>query len=158
MIRLQRCLKGVAWESVRSRLILPASVPQVVESLRMRFGRADLLIESLIEKVRTSSMLRADKLDTLIEFGTLVQGLCDHIIAAELLEHLENPTLLKDLVNKLPVEYKMKWASYRRHAGVVNLETFSVFMAGIVEDAYSVSTFAPSERLGRREKQHTDRS
>ncbi|XP_062700677.1 uncharacterized protein LOC134284979 [Aedes albopictus] len=158
MIRLQRCLKGAAWESVRSRLILPASVPQVIESLRMRFGRADLLIESLIEKVRTSSALRADKLDTLIEFGTLVQGLRDHIIAAELLEHLENPTLLKDLVNKLPVDYKMKWAGYRRQAGAVNLETFSMFMAGIVEDAYSVSTLAPSERPPRRDKQHTDRS
>ncbi|XP_062714095.1 uncharacterized protein LOC134290888 [Aedes albopictus] len=158
MIRLQRCLKGTAWESVRSRLILPASVPQVIESLRMRFGRADLLIESLIEKVRSSSALRADKLDTLIEFGTLVQGLRDHIIAAELLEHLENPTLLKDLVNKLPVDYKMKWASYRRHAGAVNLETFSMFMAGIVEDAYSVSTLAPSERPPRRDKQHSDRS
>ncbi|XP_062701454.1 uncharacterized protein LOC115254319 [Aedes albopictus] len=151
MIRLQRCLKGAAWESVKSRLILPASTPQVIESLRMRFGRPDLLIESFIEKVKAASTPRADRLDTLIEFGTSVQGLCDHIVAANLLEHLENPTLLKDLVGKLPAEYKMKWASYRKQAINVNLKTFSVFMEEIVEDAYSVSTFASNDRQTKRD-------
>lgn len=133
MIRLQRCLKGVAWESVRSRLILPASVPQVIESLRTRFGRPEILIEAFIDKVKSTSAPRADKLETMIEFGTVVQGLCDHIIAADLLEHLGNPTLLKDLVGKLPADYKMKWACYRKQANIINLETFSKFMEEIVE-------------------------
>ncbi|XP_055632447.1 uncharacterized protein LOC129772938 [Toxorhynchites rutilus septentrionalis] len=153
MIRLQRCLKGIAWECVRSRLILPASVPQVIESLTMRFGRPEILIEEFVEKVKSTPIPRADKLETMIDFGTMVQGLCDHIVAANLQEHLANPTLLEDLVAKLPAEYKMKWAGYRNQSPTVNLKTFSMFMEGIVEDAYSVSSFNASERLVRREKQ-----
>ncbi|XP_055604057.1 bromodomain adjacent to zinc finger domain protein 1A-like [Uranotaenia lowii] len=74
MIRLQRCLKGSAWEAVRSRLILPASVGHVIETLRMRFGRPELLIESLIERVKATPAPKVDKLDTVIEFGTKVQA------------------------------------------------------------------------------------
>ncbi|XP_055584735.1 uncharacterized protein LOC129737599 [Uranotaenia lowii] len=108
----------------------------------MRFGRPELLIESLIESVKTTISPKADKLDTLIEFGTKVQALCDHIEAADLGEHLSNPTLLKDLVVKLPAEYKMRWASYRRNCQMINLRTFGTFMDEIVADAYSVTSFA----------------
>ncbi|XP_055633876.1 uncharacterized protein LOC129774196 [Toxorhynchites rutilus septentrionalis] len=140
MIRLQRCLKGAAWESVQSRLILPASIPQVIEALRMRYGRAELLIESLIDKTKSAPSPRSDRLETLIEFGMMVQALCDHIIAADLPEHLANPTLLKDLVTKLPADCKMQWAGYRRHQGVVNLRTFGNFMEEIFNNACSVSS------------------
>lgn len=36
MLRLQRCLRGHALETVRGRLVLPAAVPHVIETLRMR--------------------------------------------------------------------------------------------------------------------------
>ncbi|XP_062716304.1 uncharacterized protein LOC134291913 [Aedes albopictus] len=154
MIRLQRCLKGAAWEATRSRLILPASVPHVIESLRMRYGRSELLIESLIERVRSTPSPKADKLDTIIEFGTKIQTLCDHITAANLLDHLGNPTLLKDLVEKLPAEYKMRWATYRRNRALVNLQTFGEYMEEVVADACSVSSYggSESERFAKREK------
>ncbi|XP_062704573.1 uncharacterized protein LOC134286891 [Aedes albopictus] len=157
MIRLQRCLKGAAWEATRSRLILPASVPHVIESLRMRYGRSELLIESLIERVRSTPSPKADKLDTIIEFGTKIQTLCDHITAANLLDHLGNPTLLKDLVEKLPAEYKMRWATYRKNRPLVNLQTFGEYMEEVVADACSVSSYggSESERFAKREKGRT---
>ncbi|XP_055590700.1 uncharacterized protein LOC129742784 [Uranotaenia lowii] len=160
MIRLQRCLKGAAWEAVRSRLILPASVPRVIQELRMRFGRPDLLVHSLIERVKATPSPKADRLETLIEFGTVVQALCDHIIAAELTDHLANPSLLKDLIGKLPTEYQMRWASYRRVHEVVNLQTFGAFMEEVVTDAYSVTTYSAESKRHptRREKHKVERS
>lgn len=39
--RLQRCLKGGALEAVRSRLLLPTSVPQVMQTLQLLYGRLE---------------------------------------------------------------------------------------------------------------------
>ncbi|XP_055543353.1 uncharacterized protein LOC129728904 [Wyeomyia smithii] len=156
MIRLQQCLKGPAWESVRSRLILPASVPHVVEALRMRYGRSEMLIESLIIKVKNAPSPRSDKLETIIEFGMLVQTLHDHIVASNLLDHIANPTLLKDLVIKLPAEYKMRWAAYRRNFVTANIETFSQFMDEIVNDAYSVSCPTSFDKSEKRNLTHAE--
>ncbi|XP_055589014.1 uncharacterized protein LOC129741312 [Uranotaenia lowii] len=159
MIRLQRCLKGPAWEAVRSRLMLPASVPHVIEALRMRYGRPELLIESLIQKLKETAPPKADKLDTLIDFGTKVQALCDHVEAADMVEHLANPTLMRELVSKLPADYRMKWASYRRSGGTVNLRMFGNFMEEVVIDAYSVTSYSEEQRsLSKREKIKPDQS
>lgn len=110
MLRLQRCLKGPALETVRSRLVLPAAVPQVIEALRMRYGRPELLINALLEKVRTIPAPKPDRLEGLIEYGMAVQALCDHIEAANEHAHLSNPMLLQELVGKLPADQKLMWA------------------------------------------------
>ncbi|XP_062707764.1 putative mediator of RNA polymerase II transcription subunit 12 [Aedes albopictus] len=58
MVRLERCLRGHALESVRSRLVFPAAVPQVIETLRMRYGRPELLINVLLQKVKAMPSIR----------------------------------------------------------------------------------------------------
>ncbi|XP_065093209.1 uncharacterized protein LOC135713919 [Ochlerotatus camptorhynchus] len=142
MIRLQRCLKGSALESVRSRLVIPSTVPQVIEALQMRYGRPELLINALLQKVRSIPAPRSDRLEGLIHYGTAIQALCDHIEAANELSHLSNPTLLQELVAKLPADQKMMWAGYRRcFAGIVDLRTFCAYMQQVVEDATSVLSF-----------------
>ncbi|XP_055618958.1 uncharacterized protein LOC129764157 [Toxorhynchites rutilus septentrionalis] len=143
MLRLQRCLKGPALETVRSRLVLPAAVPQVIETLRRRYGRPELLINALLEKVRKIPAPKPDRLEGLIEYGLAVQALCDHIEAANEQAHLSNPTLLQELVGKLPADQKLMWAGYKRCLGVVNLKTFSSYMENLVNDASSVVLFAP---------------
>ncbi|XP_055590680.1 uncharacterized protein LOC129742764 [Uranotaenia lowii] len=139
MIRLQRCLKGPAYEAVRSKLVIPSLVPAVIDALEMRFGRPELLIETFINNVKSTTPPRADRLETLIDFGEKVQTLCDHIIAAELTDHLANPQLMKDLVEKLPPDYRMKWAEFREPLAKVNLQTFREFMNRIVKNAYRVT-------------------
>ncbi|XP_055626949.1 uncharacterized protein LOC129768996 isoform X2 [Toxorhynchites rutilus septentrionalis] len=138
MVRLQRCLRGRALESVRSRLVFPAAVPQVIETLRMRYGRPELLINALLQKVRAMPAPRGDKLEALIEYGMVVQELCDHIEAANERAHLTNPTLLQELVGKLPADQKLMWAGYKRGCDVVDLKTFSDYMTGVMQDASSV--------------------
>ncbi|XP_062706457.1 uncharacterized protein LOC134287734 [Aedes albopictus] len=153
MLRLQRCLSGPALETVRSRLVLPAAVPQVIETLRMRFGRPELLINALLRKVREIPAPRSDKLEGLIDFGMAVQALCDHIEAANERAHLSNPSLLQELVAKLPADQRMMWAGYRRGFQQVDLKTFGDYMAAVVQDATSVVTFEPDvKRSGARDR------
>ncbi|XP_055644239.1 uncharacterized protein LOC129780226 [Toxorhynchites rutilus septentrionalis] len=143
MLRLQRCLTGPALETVRSRLVLPAAVPQVIETLRMRFGRPELLINALLRKVREIPAPRSDRLEGLIDFGMAVQALCDHIEAANERAHLSNPSLLQELVAKLPADQRMMWAGYKRGFQHVDLKTFGDYMASVVQDATSVVSFEP---------------
>ncbi|XP_049548331.1 uncharacterized protein LOC125959546 [Anopheles darlingi] len=145
LLRLQRCLKGAALEAVQGRLILPESVPQVIETLRKRFGRPEWLIQALIEKVQQAPTPKPDKLGTIIKFGNAIQGLCDHIRAADLPEHLQNPCLMQTLVAKLPPEYRMRWAAFRRGKTGSSLELFAEYMGEIVDDASCVEPYEAKE-------------
>ncbi|XP_055605994.1 uncharacterized protein LOC129754139 [Uranotaenia lowii] len=152
MLRLQRSLKGYALETVRSRLVIPAAVPQVIEALRAKFGRPDFLINSLLQKVRAIPVQKSVKLEGLIEFGEAVQELCDHIEAANEHAHLYNPQLIQELIEKLPDDQKMKWAEYRRQFKDIDLRIFGDYMAIIARDASSVVSFKPYPRSANREK------
>ncbi|XP_062710698.1 uncharacterized protein LOC109430659 [Aedes albopictus] len=153
MVRLQRCLRGRALESVRSRLVFPTAVPQVIETLRMRYGRPELLINVLLQKVKAMPSIRGDKLEALIEFGMAVQELCDHIEAADERAHLSNPTLLQELIGKLPADQKLMWAGFKRGRAGVDLKTFSEYMVGVMQDASSVVLYEQdSRKVGNREK------
>ncbi|XP_055585450.1 uncharacterized protein LOC129738291 [Uranotaenia lowii] len=160
MIRLQRCLKGSAWESVRNRLIHPGSVPAAIKMLEKRYGRPDLIIETLFEKVRSTPPPKADRLNTIIDFGTQVQGLCEHLEAADFNDHLNNPSLLKELVRKLPTEYQMLWGRYIRTVEALDLRTFGTFMDKTVDDAYAVTSYTGESkaRQSKPERSKLDRS
>ncbi|XP_049284605.1 uncharacterized protein LOC125764417 [Anopheles funestus] len=135
MLRLQKCLKGPALETVRSRLVLPEAVPQVIEKLRKRFGRPVHLLKSLIEKVRRIPVPRMDKLESIIEYGEAVQCMVDHMVAAGERAHITNPLLLEEVVNKLPVDQQMLWSRHIRDMASVDLSTFGDYMEELAEDA-----------------------
>ncbi|XP_062538070.1 uncharacterized protein LOC134206384 [Armigeres subalbatus] len=141
LARLQRCLKGGAYESVKSRLLLPESVPQVIDTLRLLYGRPELLISALLQKVRSVPAPKAEKLETIIDFGMAVRSLCDHLEAAGQQEHLCNPTLLMELVEKLPAHTKMQWADHIQRHAVVNLKVFGDFMLGVVTSISRVTMY-----------------
>ncbi|XP_065088575.1 uncharacterized protein LOC135710053 [Ochlerotatus camptorhynchus] len=86
------------------------------------------------------------QLQGLIEYGLAVQELCDHIEAADQHDHLANPTLLQELVNKLPADQKMMWTAYKRGLNGVNLKTFVDYMTGVVQDATSVVMYEPDHK------------
>lgn len=152
LARLQRCLKGHAYESVKSRLLLPESVPQVIETLRLLYGRPELLISALLQKVRSVPAPKADRLETIIDFGLAVRTLCDHLEAAGLPEHLSNPTLLMELVEKLPPHTKMQWAERMQQHAVVNLKTFGDFMQGVVTAVSRVTTHVGGSSSGQQKQ------
>ncbi|XP_062703973.1 uncharacterized protein LOC134286377 [Aedes albopictus] len=144
LMRLQRCLKGQAYESVRSRLLLPSSVPQVINTLRTLYGRPELLIRTLIEKVRCAAAPRHDRLESVVEFGLVVQNLVDHLKAAKQYTHLSNPVLMQELVEKLPGSLKLDWAVYRSRQPYATLATFGDFMTGLLDAASQVTYELPN--------------
>lgn len=82
MMRLQRCLKGNALEAVRCHLLMPESVPIVLSMLKTLYGRPELIIQVLLAKVKSVPAPKADKLESLVNFGLVVQNLCAHLKAA----------------------------------------------------------------------------
>ncbi|XP_058827460.1 uncharacterized protein LOC131687395 [Topomyia yanbarensis] len=139
LMRLQRCLRGGALEAVRSRLLIPDSVPQVLATLQTLYGRPEILVYALLKKVREVPAPKSDKLETLIGFGMAVQNLCDHLHASNQEAHLNNPTLLYELVEKLPANLKLDWAMVKRQQPGADLRTFAAYMSMIVSAATEVT-------------------
>ncbi|XP_055616587.1 uncharacterized protein LOC129762386 [Toxorhynchites rutilus septentrionalis] len=131
LVRLQESLKGPALESVRGQLLLPKSVPKVMSKLRQLYGRP----EQILQKVKRLDPPKADKLETFIPFGNEVEQLCDHIEAADLQQHLINPLLIQELVDKLPEGDKREWIRFRNKEKTVTLRTLSDFLSQIVLEA-----------------------
>ncbi|XP_058816664.1 uncharacterized protein LOC131679936 [Topomyia yanbarensis] len=148
--RLQDCLQGDALEAVRSRLVLPDSVPDVIRDLRNLFGKPEKLLRTLLSKVRNAPSPRADRLETFISFGITVKQLCDHLEASGLCDHLNNPMLVQELVDKLPPSYKLDWVRYKRGKVDSPLRMFTNFTNDIVSDVSEVTEFSTLS-LGERE-------
>ncbi|XP_062702635.1 uncharacterized protein LOC134285592 [Aedes albopictus] len=150
LMRLQRCLKGNAKEAVRGHLYHPSSVPQVMATLETLFGRPELIVKCLMNKVHATPAPKAEKLESLISFGLVVQNLCSQLRSMGMDAHLSNPTLLQELVEKLPANIKLDWALYQRQVPVVDLNAFGTYMTTIVSAASNVTFY--TEPLRKQEK------
>ncbi|XP_055584831.1 uncharacterized protein LOC129737695 [Uranotaenia lowii] len=144
--RLQDSLQGLAKEAVQSRLLMPASVPEVIEDLRQLFGNPEKLLKSLVTKVRKVPAPRVDKLESFLYFGITVKQLCDHLVAAKLQDHLSNPMLVSELVNKLPSEYQLEWIRFKRGKNGLPLCMFADFMNGIVSEVAELADFKGEQK------------
>lgn len=133
LIRLQRSLKGKALEAVQSRLMVPSAVPGVIKTLRLMFGRPELVIQTLIQKVRSEPAPKP------ISFAMSVQNLCGTMEASGLQSHLCNPMLLQELTDKLPDEIKWSWAIIKTTTETANLSTFSNWLSQMAEAASNVT-------------------
>lgn len=127
---------------MRSRLVLPDSVPDVIQDLRNLFGKPEKLLKSLLAKVRNAPAPKLDRLATFISFGITVKQLCDHLEAARLNDHLNNPMLVQELVDKLPPSYKLDWVRYKRGKVDSPLRMFTNFTNEIVSDVSEVTEFS----------------
>ncbi|XP_065076052.1 uncharacterized protein LOC135699688 [Ochlerotatus camptorhynchus] len=152
LARLQESLRGPAREAVCSRMLLPEAVPQIVETLRMLYGRPEQLLSTLLVKVRKADPPKADRLGTFISFGMVVQQLCDHLEATQLNDHLVNPLLIQELVDKLPPGTKMDWVRFKRQHERVTLRTLADFLSELVSTASEVTGIveAPLNPTGNR--------
>lgn len=139
LMRLQRCLKGSALEEVSYGLLLPSSVPEVIETLRQLYGRPEIIVNDLLQRIRGLPMPKYDKLETLIRFSTSVQNFVRVIVATQLNNHLNNPMLLQELLEKLPAQLRIDWALNHPDLSTANLATFSDWLARISRAANMVS-------------------
>lgn len=133
LIRLQKCLKGKAYDAVKCRLMHPTNVPGIIGTLKMLYGNPEVIIHNIIAKIHAAPAPKAEKLDTVIEFALTVQNLRATIEACELLEYSYNVALLTELVDKLPPPLKLDWAKHRRTLSTVHLSTFADWLYDLAE-------------------------
>lgn len=141
MIRLQRALKGKALEAVQSRLLLPSSAADVIETLEMLFGNPEAIIYSLINRIRCEPAPKTEKLESIIQFSLSVQNLHATMEACNLIAHINNPMLVQELVEKLPPTLKLDWARYLQ-ANVMllnNISTLSKWLSELANAACKVT-------------------
>ncbi|XP_053663492.1 uncharacterized protein LOC128712627 [Anopheles marshallii] len=139
LIRLQRALRGPALESVDHLMLLPDGLPKVIEILRTEYGRPDLIVDSLIEKVRKLPPVRTERLETLATYGKMIRKMCATIEASGLHDYECNVTLLKELVAKLPGERVLEWARYKLKLKRETIREFDVWFSEIAQAASAAS-------------------
>lgn len=112
LYRLQRSLSGAARKVVEPLLIHHENVERVIASLAFRFGRPDLLAESQLAKVRALHAFEDHQIERLVPFATTVENLVAFLRAGQCEYELANPSLLRELVAKLPMSRQILWTQH----------------------------------------------
>ncbi|XP_062704152.1 uncharacterized protein LOC134286544 [Aedes albopictus] len=139
LVRLQRSLKGKAYEAVKCRLMHPGNVQGIMSPLKMLFGQPEIIVHSLIGKISSLPPIREDRLETLVDFAVSVQNFCATVDSCGLEEYMYNVSLLHQLVGKLPPSIKLNWAQHRKTQLAVNLATFSEWIYSLAGAASTVT-------------------
>ena len=137
--RLQRCLKGKALEAVRFRLLIPSNVPDIMKTLRLLFVRPEIIINSLLHKIRNDPAPKAEKLETLVAFALSVQNLGATMEASNLVTHMIYPMLLQELTDKLPPQIKLNWNMHKRTITSVSISSFATWLQDMADAASEVT-------------------
>ncbi|XP_062557407.1 uncharacterized protein LOC134222278 [Armigeres subalbatus] len=139
IVRLQKSLKGKAYEAVKYRLMHPGNVQGIMNTLKMLYGQPEVIVHTLIEKISALPPIREDRFETLVDFAVNVQNFCATVDSCGLEEYMYNVTLLHQLVAKLPPSIKLNWAQHRKAQFTVNLATFSEWIYSLAEAASAVT-------------------
>ncbi|XP_053960415.1 uncharacterized protein LOC128864687 [Anastrepha ludens] len=150
-LRLQKCLKGEAREAVKSLLIHPNNVANIIEQLKFRFGRPEQLIRSQLAHVREIAPISESSVVKLIPFATKISNVCAFLRSAcggE--QYLVNPTLLDELVGKLPMSKRIEWAvfasSLQPYATVQHFSDWLTQLANVICTVYDGEAAKDSKR------------
>lgn len=144
MAKLQKCLKGDALECVRGMMLHPKNVELVIYTLEMRFGRPEYIIESLINKVEIFPTIKDNDFETCIKFSCQVRNLESTLDQLDAKNYMENPFLLKKIVEKIPNNLKIQWGQVvlqkEQMKMRVSLKDFSAWFHTIASAACCIST------------------
>jgi len=136
--RLQYALRGAAFEAVGHLLSFPDGLNEVMATLKARFGRPDLIVESMTEKIRKMAPPKIERLSTVVEFGYAVKRLVGTMTASGLRGYMYDVALLKELVRKLPPVLCIDWARTRSKLSEVTLLEFGKWVGDLAEDLCGV--------------------
>ncbi|KAG5874031.1 hypothetical protein JTB14_032007 [Gonioctena quinquepunctata] len=108
MIKLKKCLRGEVRSTVAGRLISPQNLHQVIETLKMRFGKPEQIIETLLMKVKSISVVKENDMENLISLSSHISNVVSTIQSLNYESHVQNPMILKEIVQKLPDMLKLR--------------------------------------------------
>ncbi|KAG5882965.1 hypothetical protein JTB14_019086 [Gonioctena quinquepunctata] len=158
MIKLQKCLRGEAKQAVAGMMISPENIEQVIQTLEMRFGRPDQIIDTILNKLKTFYTIRENDMENLIQFASHVNSLVSTIKFLCYDAHLQNPNVLRMMVQKLPDMLKLRWGEeVSGKNGAVNIEDFSKWLMQIANAACFVTTHYVAKTVVRTPNFHNNR-
>ncbi|XP_055915434.1 uncharacterized protein LOC129948452 [Eupeodes corollae] len=147
-MRLQKSLKGEARDVVKCMMIHADNVNMVMEQLRSSFGRPEQLIESQLQQVKQIAPISETSMEKLIPFAVKAKNLSVFLSSINGQHHLANPTLLKELIFKLPMSQRIQWAGYsaqiRPYPTIID---FSNWLSGV---ASLISVVQDNKNTGSR--------
>ena len=92
----------------------------------------------MIDRVRKFSPIK-EKLEAIIDFALAVRNISSTMESCNLIAHLNNPILVKELVDKLPNQYKLAWAMIPMDPCAPIVRVFSDWLYTIAEAASKVA-------------------
>ncbi|XP_075167626.1 uncharacterized protein LOC142239729 [Haematobia irritans] len=143
LIRLQKCLRGPALDAVKGKLMMPSTVKFAIDTLRMLYGRPEVIQQALQKNLRNEPPVRKERLDTLINFALAVQNYRTTMQAIGLSDFLNDPMLLHELVEKLPSDLKLDWGKHRISELKADIVTFDNWLFSLASCASQVTSFIP---------------
>lgn len=153
IMRLREAISGKARETVEALLSNSANVTAILDVLEETYGRPEQLIKSQIEKMRQITPIAEDNLDQIVNLANKVTNMTTFLKNANGEHHLTNPTLLSEIVGKLPIARQLQWAEkcllLDKPATLIE---FSDYLNGIRRIANMVSDSQPIASL---QKRHT---
>ncbi|XP_036340046.1 uncharacterized protein LOC118749359 [Rhagoletis pomonella] len=144
LIRLQKCLKGPALEAVRGRLMVPSTVGLAINTLRMLYGRPDVIHQAMQRRLREEPSVKPDKLETLVAFSLAVQNYRATMQAVGLTDYLNDPVLLNELVAKLPCSQRLSWGQQCMSLSRADIAAFDEWLFSLAMCASQVTSLQPS--------------
>ncbi|XP_073845830.1 uncharacterized protein isoform X1 [Musca autumnalis] len=129
-------LKGEAKEIVKALLIHPENVCDVIDQLKFRFGRPEQLIHCQLKQAKELPHISENNLTKLVPFSTKVKNLAVFLKSVDAQQHIANPTLLEELVSKLPMSKKLEWArvatTIQPYPTIINFSDWLSEMANLI--------------------------
>ncbi|XP_037820376.1 uncharacterized protein LOC119609605 [Lucilia sericata] len=138
LLRLRNSLEGDALKAVRNLLFHASCVPQIIETIRIKFGRPEIVLNILLKRVRELSPIKENKLESLVDFALEVQNVIATMKSANLKDYLNNPEIEQELVLNLPGIIAAFWGMHKLSLSSCNLENFGSWLFQLAQGANSV--------------------
>ncbi|CAG9113265.1 unnamed protein product [Plutella xylostella] len=110
--RLRKALRGEALEAVTDLLIGNTPPGVVMESLQLRFGRSDIIIQRITSQLKNLPSMPTYYQQNIFNFAVKINNCVASIKALNQDDYLRSPELATAVMSKLPSTLLGKWTDY----------------------------------------------
>lgn len=162
--RLRACLNGPALEMVESYLGTPNALQMIMRTLEQVFGRPEQTLHFILTKIRNEPPPRSDKPETFVRYAMAVRNVWGTMEEANMKVHMNNPQVLQELVDKLPLSLKFQWASHIIEMEEYDVATFAKWLDRVIQktmlvvpsmDLYSVFENKSDKKRTTKSREYT---
>ncbi|XP_053667845.1 uncharacterized protein LOC128718201 [Anopheles marshallii] len=151
ILRLQSALRGKALRMVQSRLRHTDHLDEIIDALEKAYGRADVLVNTLLEQIREAPPIKTEKLDSFIEFGELVAEICATVKSSGNAERLYDASSMQELVDRMPAYLRWSWGMHSLELKRITLTEFSAWVQKATDGAMAVTPPQPKKKASTRQ-------